>query len=100
MTKAIKKTNSGCLKTVALFLVSFLTILFGGLALQKWAITNARNQVDENGVNLKAIVFQKNSNSKGKTTWFKFTYKGKECISSDAERDLYYEFSMTIRYLE
>ena len=74
--------------------MSFLTILFGGLALQKWAINNARNQVDKNGVYLKAIVFQKNSNSKGKTTWFKFTYKGKECISNDAGRDLYNEFSI------
>lgn len=94
MTKDTNTSNSGCLKTIILFLVTIFTILFGGLALSKWLDTKARNQVDKNGIYIKAIVFQKNANSKGRTTWFKFNYKNKMCISSEGGHDLYEAFSI------
>lgn len=74
--------------------MTIFTILFGGLALSKWLNTKARNQVDKNGIYVKAIVFQKNANSKGRTTWFKFSYKNKEYFSSEGGHELYETFSI------
>lgn len=48
-----------------------------------------RNEIDKNGMIVKAVIYKKISNSKGRAVFYKYWYKNKKYFDEELGRDFY-----------